>query len=73
MKFFVSLLALSAFAFTACNTLATRRTLYSPAKASGQYVDHLRYGTPLTQPQWVDRPALEDEEVEAAAPIPVTQ
>jgi hypothetical protein len=35
---------LLAFSLSACNTLATRRDLYSPAKASGPYTEALYSG-----------------------------
>ena len=50
---------LLAFSLSACNTLATRRDLYSPAKASGPYTEALysgsyvygRYPKPKPQPK----------------------
>jgi hypothetical protein len=44
VKFAFSLLLLSAFALTACNNLVTRRSTYSPAKASGPYTETRRTG-----------------------------
>jgi hypothetical protein len=44
VKFAASLLLLAAFALTACNTPATRRDLYAPAKASGPYNEWYRHG-----------------------------
>jgi hypothetical protein len=37
VKSAVSLLALAALSFTACNTLVTRKDLYSPVKGDGPY------------------------------------
>jgi hypothetical protein len=70
VKFAVSLLALLAFSFAACDTLATRRSLYSPAKASGPYTKYRKEGgklpetriptTPVSDPlPQVDAPAGE--------------
>lgn len=49
VKFAVSLLALLAFSFAACDTLATRRSLYSPAKASGPYTKYRKEGGRLPE------------------------
>ena len=49
MKFAVSLLALLAFSFAACDTLATRRSLYAPAKASGPYTKYRKEGGKLPE------------------------
>lgn len=72
VKFFVSLLALCALTLTACNTLNTRRALYSPGKASGPYTDRMRYGKPLSQPQYVERRVARepDGSLSPAEPLP---
>jgi len=49
VKFAVSLLVLLAFSFAACDTLATRRSLYSPAKASGPYTKYRKEGGKLPE------------------------
>jgi hypothetical protein len=41
----LALLAFVAFGFSACNTLADRRDLYSPVKANGPYTRSLHDGT----------------------------
>lgn len=51
MKFAASLLLTSALLFTACNNLVTRRSLYSPAKASGPYTEARRTGKLPTKEQ----------------------
>lgn len=51
VKFAASLLLLSAFAFTACNNLVTRRSTYRPAKGSGPYSEARRTGKLPTQEQ----------------------
>jgi len=53
VKFAFSLLLLSAFAFTACNNLVTRRSQYSPAKASGPYTETRRTGKLPTKEQLI--------------------
>ena len=45
MKFAAPFLLLTVLALTACNTLANRRNLYAPAKASGPYTDARRTGS----------------------------
>ena len=59
VKFAVLLLALFAFSLTACNTLVTRRALYSPAKASGPYTKYRYHGgrLPPTAPPPLPAPA----------------
>lgn len=57
VKFAVSLIALLAFALTACNTLATRRDLYAPTKASGPYTKWYRQSGPWPHPQAPATPA----------------
>lgn len=42
VKFSVSLLALSAFVFAACDTPVTRRSQYSPSKGKGPFRQILR-------------------------------
>jgi hypothetical protein len=48
VKFSVSLLAVSVFVFAACDTLATRRSLYSPSKGEGPFRGILREQSYLT-------------------------
>jgi hypothetical protein len=45
VKSAVSLLALAALSFTACNTLVTRKDLYSPRGEDGPYSKALYNGT----------------------------
>jgi uncharacterized lipoprotein NlpE involved in copper resistance len=45
VKSAVSLLALVALSLTACNTLVTRKDLYSPKKGDGPYTRALDNGT----------------------------
>src|SRR5689334_13718378 len=55
VKFAASLFLLCAFALTACNTLATRRSFYRQNKGSGPYTRQLKEGiTP--KPQEINRP-----------------
>jgi hypothetical protein len=50
VKFAASLFLLCAFALTACNTLATRRSFYRQNKGSGPYTRQLKEGiTPKPQ------------------------
>ena len=51
VKFAASLLLLTAFAFTACNNLVTRRSQYRQAKASGPYTEARRTGKLPTKEQ----------------------
>lgn len=44
VKIVSSILLLSLLALTGCNTLVTRRDLYSPKKGSGYWTDRERYG-----------------------------
>ena len=77
VKFFAaSLLVLCAFATSACNTLVTRRDLYSPAKGSGKYTTILQkslyiYGV---QPQPHAPPMtpapLPEVEIQPLPPVP---
>jgi hypothetical protein len=68
----LALLALAAFGFSACNTLADRRDLYSPTKANGPYTRSLQDGT------WADngvKPVDQEQSVKPdtmpqAAPAP---
>ncbi len=45
VKFVVPFLILSAFSFSACNTLVDRRDLYAPTKASGPYTEARKTGS----------------------------
>ena len=67
MKFAVSLLGLIAFSFAACDTLATRRSLYSPAKASGPYTKYRKEGGKLPETRMTVTP-VSDPLPEVAAP-----
>lgn len=57
VKFAVSLLALLAFSLAACNTLATRRDLYAPAKPNDPYTKYLKRGGQLPRPKVKTAPA----------------
>jgi len=65
---------LLAFSLSACNTLATRRDLYSPAKASGPYTEALYSGSyvygiyPKPKPQKTPTTTLEPVTTE---PVPL--
>ncbi len=45
MKFAVSLLLLAVLSLAACNTLVTKRDVYSRGKGNGPYSEALREGT----------------------------
>lgn len=45
VKFAAPILVLLSLAFTACNTLYTRRELYSPGEGSGVYSEALETGS----------------------------
>ena len=45
MKFITPFLLLAAFAFSACETIQNRRSLYAPPKPSGPYTQSLKTGT----------------------------
>ena len=45
VKFAAPLLALAVFSLVACNTLVTRRDVYSPQKGHGPYSQALKEGT----------------------------
>ena len=44
VKIVSSILLLSLLTLTGCNTLVTRRDLYSPKKGSGYWTDRAHYG-----------------------------
>ena len=64
---------LLAFSLSACNTLATRRDLYGPAKGTGPYTEALYSGTyvygiyPKPKPQPKPVVTLDSEITEPAA------
>ena len=64
---------LLAFSLSACNTLATRRDLYAPTKASGPYTEALYSGSyvygryPKPKPQPAPVITLDSEIKEPAA------
>lgn len=64
MKSVPTLILLTAFALTACNTLVTRRDQYRPAKASGPYTEARRTGKLPTKEQLAEA---------RATPAPATQ
>lgn len=45
MKFALPFLLITAVVLTACDTLATRRSLYAPEKASGPYTEAVKTGS----------------------------
>lgn len=65
MKFAASLFLASVLLLTACNNLVTRRSLYSPAKASGPYTEARRTGKLPTKeqltPKATPKPTKADE------------
>ena len=69
VKFAASLLLLFAFAFTGCNTLATRRSLYRQNKGSGPYTRQLKEGVTPNPTQAKPRATPFPKETETS-PLP---
>ena len=67
MKFASSLLLLCVLALTACNTLATQRSVYRQNKGSGPYSKIIRDGIPR---KGVPQPTQPTQAAPAPAPEP---
>ena len=59
VKFLLPLALLAAFAFSACNTVENRRSLYTTEKVHGPYTRHLDEGT------WGNPKTVDEEYAEA--------